>query len=153
METSLKDRLTADMKDAMKSKQASKLSVIRMLRSTIKYREIQQGKDYSLTDNEVLEVVASAFKQRQEAIEQFEKGGRQDLVDKEKEEAEILKSYLPTPLSKDELIEKAKSVIQETGASGPRDMGKVMKTLRPQVLGRIDGSQVSQVVKELLAGA
>ena len=148
---SLKDRLMAEMKDAMRGRQQAKLSVIRMVRATIKNREIQKGKDYSLSDQEVTEVITSAIKQRHEAIEQFAKGGRQDLVAKETEESEILKSFLPEPLDHAAIVEKAIAVIEETGASGPKDMGKVMKGLRPQVIGRADGALVSQVVKELLA--
>lgn len=139
------------MKDAMRSGQSLKVSVIRMIRAAVKNREIEKGKDASLTDQEVMEVISSAIKQRRESIEQFTKGGRQDLVDKESQEAEILQSYLPEPIQKEELIQMVKAVIQETGAAGPRDMGKVMKTLRPRVIGRADGTTVSQVVKELLA--
>jgi uncharacterized protein YqeY len=146
----LKERLVVEMNEAMRAGHQTKVSVIRMLRATIKNREIQKGKDYSLTDQEVLEVVASALKQRDEAIEQFGKGGRQDLVDKERAESEVLKSYLPEPITREQLLEEAKAVIKEVGAAGPKDMGKVMKALRPRVLGRIDGTTVSQVVKELL---
>jgi uncharacterized protein YqeY len=147
----LKERLVAEMNDAMRAGHQTKVSVIRMLRASIKNREIQKGKDYSLTDQEVLEVVASALKQREEAIEQFGKGGRQDLVDQERAESEVLKSYLPEPITREQLLEEARAVINEVGAAGPKDMGKVMKSLRPRVLGRIDGNTVSQVVKELLA--
>jgi uncharacterized protein len=149
--TSLKDRLLDEMKEAMRGGQQDKVSVIRMLRATIKNREIEKGKDSSLTDTEVMEVVASAIKQRHEAIELFSKGGRQDLVDQETREAEILKSFLPEPMTREALIEKARAVIQETGAAGPKDMGKVMKVLRPLVVGRADGGVISQVVKDLLA--
>lgn len=96
-------------------------------------------------------MVVSGIKQRRDAIEQFAKGGRQDLVDKEQEAMAILNTFLPKPLTQEELIEKVKAVIRETGALGPKDMGKVMKALMPQVVGRIAGAAVSQVVKDLLA--
>jgi uncharacterized protein len=149
----LKERLVAEMNEAMRAGHQTKVSVIRMLRASIKNREIQKGKDHSLSDPEVLEVVATALKQREEAIEQFSKGGRQDLVDQERAESEVLKTYLPEPITREQLLEAAKTVIKEVGASGPKDMGLVMKTLRPRVLGRIDGNTVSQVVKELLVQA
>lgn len=140
-----------EMKDAMRAGNQAKLSVIRLLRAAIKNREIEKGKDHPLTEQELLEVVVSGIKQRRDAIEQFAKGGRQDLVDKEQEEMAILNTFLPKPLTQEELIEKVKAVIRETGALGPKDMGKVMKALMPQVVGRIEGAAVSQVVKDLLA--
>lgn len=140
-----------EMKDAMRAGHQAKLSVIRLLRAAIKNREIEKGKDHPLTEQELLEVVVSGIKQRRDAIEQFAKGGRQDLVDKEQEEMAILNTFLPKPLTREELIEKVKAVIRETGALGPKDMGKVMKALMPQVVGRIEGAAVSQAVKDLLA--
>ncbi len=140
-----------EMNDAMRAGNQAKLSVIRLLRAAIKNREIEKGKDHPLTEQELLEVVVSGIKQRRDAIEQFAKGGRQDLVDKEQGEMAILNAFLPKPLTREELIEKVKAVIRETGALGPKDMGKVMKALMPQVVGRIEGAAVSQVVKDLLA--
>ena len=147
---SLQEQLTNEMKEAMRSRAQVKLSTIRMVRASIKNREIQKGKDHLLNDQEVMEVISSAIKQRKDSIEQFEKGGRQDLADREKEEASILQSFLPEPLSKEELIKIIKNVIQETGASGPKEMGKVMKALIPKILGRAEGSIASQIVKDLL---
>lgn len=149
----LQEQLVVEMKEAMRAGHQAKLSVIRMLRAAIKNREIQKGKDHTLTEQELWEVIASAIKQHREAIEQFSRGGRRDLVDKEQEEMEILKTFLPEPLTREELIEKAKAVIQETGAMGPKDMGKVMKVLMPQVVGRTEGAVVSQAVKDLLIQA
>jgi uncharacterized protein YqeY len=150
---SLQERLVAEMKEAMRAGNQAKLSVIRLLRASIKNREIEKGKGNPLTEQELLEVVVSSIKQRRDSIEQFAKGGRQDLVEKEEKEAEILKAFLPQPLTREELIEKAKAVIRETGAQGPKDMGKVMKVLMPQVVGRVEGATVSQVVKDLLTQA
>jgi len=150
---SLKERLSEEMKQAMKAGDPVRLSVIRLLRASIKNREIERGKDQSLTDTDLIELVVSAVKQRREAIEQYTKGGRLDLVKKEQDELEILQSFLPKSLSEEELETKIREAVQATGASGIKDMGKVMKTLMPQVLGRADNAQVSQRVKELLSGA
>jgi uncharacterized protein YqeY len=149
---SLQERLSEEMKQAMKSGDPVRLSVIRMLRASIKNKEIERGKNKSLTDTDLIEVVVSAVKQRKEAIEQYTKGGRTDLVEKEQGELRILQDFLPKPLNPQELEAKIKEAIQATGASGMRDMGKVMQTLIPQVVGRADTAQVSQKVKELLGG-
>jgi uncharacterized protein len=150
---SLQERLVAEMKEAMRAGNQEKLSVIRMLRASIKNREIEKGKANPLSDQDLLEVVVSSIKQRRDSIEMFTKGQRQDLADKEEREIEILKTFLPQPLSHEELIEKVKAVIQETGAQGPKDMGKVMKALMSKVVGRVEGATVSQVVKDLLSQA
>jgi len=147
---SLQDRLIEEMKKAMREGDPLKVSVIRLLRASIKNKEIAKGKSHPLTEQDILETIQSAAKQRMDSIDLFSKGGRQDLVDKEQKELEILQTYLPTPLSMDELKSKAQSLIEELGASGQKDMGRVMKILMPQVVGRVDGSVVGQVVKELL---
>ena len=139
-----------EMKEAMRSGNQVKLSAIRMVRASIKNREIQKGKDHRLTDQEIMEVISSGIRQCKDSIEQFEKGGRKDLVDREKEEVSILQSFLPEPLSREELIKIAKDIIQETGAAGPKEMGKVMKALMPKILGRAEGTAASQIVKDLL---
>jgi len=139
------------MKTAMRDGDALKVSVIRLLRASIKNKEISKGKSNPLTEQEILETVISATKQRKDSIELFTKGGRTDLVAKEQKELEILQTFLPQSLSMEELRAKAEAVIKELGASGPKDMGKVMKLLMPQVVGRVDGSAVGQVVKDLLA--
>lgn len=147
----LKTRLNDEMKEAMKKNDSLKLSVIRMLRSSIKNREIERGKGITLNDNEVTEVIVSAVKQRHDSIEQFAKGNREDLVAQEKKELEILQSFLPKPLSEGEVRSLIEKAISETGAAGMKDMGKVMKALMPQILGRADNTMVSKIVKELLA--
>jgi len=139
------------MKTAMRDGDALKVSVIRLLRASIKNKEISKGKANPLTESELLETVVSATKQRKDSIEQFTKGGRTDLADKEQKELDILKTFLPQPLSLEELKIKTAGLIKEIGASGQKDMGKVMKALMPQVAGRVDGSVVGQVVKELLS--
>ncbi|HXN05696.1 MAG TPA: GatB/YqeY domain-containing protein [Nitrospiria bacterium] len=146
----LKEKLMEELKEAMKSGNADRVSVIRMLRATIKNREIDRGKGSELNDADVTEVLISAVKQRRDSIEQFAKGNRQDLVDQEKKELEILQSFLPQAMPEEELRALVKKVIAETGAAGIRDMGKVMKSLMPLILGRADNSFVSQLVKEAL---
>jgi len=148
----LQERLSQEMKQALKSGDSTRLSVIRLLRASIKNREIERGKNRPLTENDLIEVVVSAVKQRNEAIEQFAKAGRMDLVKKEEAELKILQDFLPKSLSQEELDAKISEAILATGASGIKDMGKVMKMLMPQVVGRADAAQVSQKVKELLGG-
>ncbi len=146
----LKEQLDADLKAAMKGKDALKLSVVRMLKSAIKYREIEVMKP--LDDAGVLGVVASEIKRRRDSVEQYKAGSRQDLVDKEEAEIRILQSYLPQQLSEAELRAKVDEVIARTGAKGPKDMGAVMKALMPEVQGRAEGKAVSDMVKQRLAG-
>lgn len=148
---SLQHRLLDDMKIAMRNGDTLKVSVIRLLRASIKNKEITKGKQNPLTEQDILETIVSATKQRKDSIEQFTKGGRMDLVAKEQRELEILKTYLPESLSVEELKSKAQTVIKEIGATGQKDMGKVMKILMPQIVGKIDGSVVGQVVKDLLS--
>lgn len=149
---SLKQRLEDDMKEALKAREAGKtrLSVIRLARAAIKNEEIERG--HELSDDEVLEVLAREKKQRQEAIEEYRKAGREDLVAQLEEELAILADYLPAPLSEAELTALAERVIAEVGAQGPQDMGKVMGRLMPQIRGRAEGAEASRIVRQLLAG-
>ena len=124
---SLLNRLTEELKEALRAGNHTKLSVIRLLKSSIKNREIE--KMAPLTDEEVIEIIMTALKQRRESIEQFQKGGREDLVQKEKSELEVLQTFLPQQLSEEELVGEIQAVIREVGASSPKDMGKVMKIL------------------------
>lgn len=144
----LLDRLSEDLKESLKSRNSLKSSVIRLLKSSIKYREIE--KKAPLSDDEIIEVIMSGIKQRRESIEQFSKGGRTDLVQKESNEIEIMQTYLPQPLTEEELVDEVKSVIKEVGATSAKDMGKVMKALMPRVKGRAEGTKVSSIVKELM---
>ena len=145
---SLKERLKADMKEAMKAKDKVKLSTIRMINSLIKNAEIEKRGE--LTDEEIIQLLMKYAKQRKESIEMYEKGGRQDLVEKEKAELAIVESYLPRQMSEEEIREIVKQTIEEVGASSVKDMGKVMKAVMPKVKGRADGSVVNRIVKELL---
>jgi uncharacterized protein len=145
----LKETLDAEMKSAMREKDALKLSVIRMLKSAIKYREIEVMKP--LDDAGVLVVVASEIKRRRDSVEQYRAGNRADLADKEEAEIAVLQAYLPAQLGEDELRAKVDEAIATTGAKGPKDMGAVMKALLPEVQGRAEGKAVSDMVKARLA--
>ncbi len=145
----LKERLKADMKEAMKAKDKIKLSTIRMINSLIKNAEIEKRGE--LTDEEIIQLLMKYAKQRKESIEMYEKGGRQDLVEKEKAELAVVESYLPKQMSGEEIREIVKQTIEEVGASSIKDMGKVMKAVMPKVKGRADGSVVNKIVKELLS--
>ncbi|HTN53736.1 MAG TPA: GatB/YqeY domain-containing protein [Anaeromyxobacter sp.] len=146
----LKDQLDADLKAAMKEKAALKLSVVRMLKSAVKYREIELMKP--LDDAGVMGVIASEIKRRRDSVEQYRAGNRQDLVDQEEAEIQILQGWLPQQLSADELRAKVDAAIQAAGAKGPKDMGAVMKALLPEVQGRAEGKLVSELVKARLSG-
>ncbi len=148
---SLKERLEQDMKEAMKAREAGKtrLSVIRMARAAIKNEEIERG--HPLSDDEVLQVLAREKRQRQEALEEYRRAGRQDLVEQMEEEIQDLASYLPEPLTEAELALLAEEVIAQVGARGPQDMGKVMGQLMPRIRGRAEGSEASRIVRELLS--
>ncbi|HMM20195.1 MAG TPA: GatB/YqeY domain-containing protein [Selenomonadales bacterium] len=147
---SLKDRLTEDMKQAMKEKEAGKLrlSVIRMVRASIKNVEIDRKKE--LSEEEVLDVLAKEVKMRRDALEEFKKGNRPDLVEGLEQEIAVLMQYLPEQLSEAEVRVLAAEAVSKAGAAGPKDMGKVMAVLMPKVRGRADGKLVNTVVKELL---
>ena len=147
---SIKDRLTEDMKLAMKEKEAGKfrLSVIRMVRASIKNVEIDRKKE--LADDEVLDIIAKEVKLRRDAAEEFSRGNRQDLVDNVQREAAILMDYLPAQLSEAEIRALVSAAVTQAGAASVKDMGKVMAVLMPQTKGRADGKLVNLIVKELL---
>lgn len=148
---SLKAQLMEDMKAAMKAKEAGKqkLAVIRMVRSAIRQSEIDGKKE--LDDNDVVALISKEVKMRRDSIEEFKKGNRQDLVDQTEAEIAVLMPYLPKQMSEDEVRELVREAIAATGASTPKDMGKVMKELMPKVKGHADGKMVNTIVKELLA--
>lgn len=149
---SLKERLLVDMKEAMKDKEAGKqrLTVIRMVRAAVKNEEIKAKKD--LGDEEIVEVIAREVKQRRDAIPEYEKGNRPDVVESLQAEIEILMKYLPEQLTEEEVRKIVKDTIEAVGASTPKDMGKVMGKLMPQVKGKADGKLVNKIVRELLEG-
>ena len=146
---SLEERLLDEMKQAMKSNDKLRLSTIRMIRSALKNKEIELRK--KLEDEEIAKVIQAMVRKGEESVEQFQAGGRTDLVDKEKKEIEILKSFLPQPLSQEEILKIIDQSIQETQASSPKDIGKVMKSVMPKIGGKADGKLINQLVKERLS--
>jgi len=146
---SLKERLEEDQKAALRSGEQLRLSVLRLLRSAIHYAEVERGGP--LEDDDVLTVISRQVKQRRESIEEFRKGQRPDLVEKEEAERAILQGYLPAQASREELESIAQQVISEVGARGRQDMGKVMPQVMARLRGRADGRLVSQVVQDLLS--
>lgn len=144
----LSERLNEDMKQAMKSKDKFTLSTIRMVRSTIKYLEIDLKR--TLDDNEVLDILSREIKQRKDALQEFESAGRDELAASTKAEIEIIMKYLPEQLSEEEIKVIVQQTIQETGASSKSEMGKVMSALMPKVKGRADGKLVNQAVQQFL---
>jgi uncharacterized protein YqeY len=147
---SLEERLIEEMKQAMKSNDKLRLSTIRMVRSALKNKEIELRKK-KLEDEDILKVIQVMVRKGEESVEQFQAGGRVDLVEKERSEIEILKSFLPQPLSQEDILEIIDQSIQETQASSPKDIGKVMKSVIPKIGGKADGKLVSQLVKERLS--
>jgi len=146
----LKDQLDADLKSAMRDKDTVKLSVVRMLKSAVKYREIELMKP--LDDGGVLQVIASEIKRHKDSVEQYRAGNRQDLVAKEEAEIAVLVAWLPVQLSEAEVRAKVEAAVAAVGAKGPKDMGAVMKALLPEIQGRADGKLVSELVKARLSG-
>ena len=163
----LKQKIQEDLKKALKENREAEVSTLRMTIATISNRETEKRtkiwkekpessvkeleKESQLTDEEILEVISSEIKKRKESILEFEKGKREDLVEKEKMETEILKKYLPEQLSEKEIKKLVKEAIERVEAKEPKDIGKVMAELMPKVKGRADGGLVSKIAKELLA--
>jgi uncharacterized protein YqeY len=147
---SLKERITEDMKAAMRAKEAERLGAIRMLTAAIKQKEVDERVE--LDDAAVIGIVDKLLKQRKDSIEAFEKAGRQDLADKEAAEVKVLSAYLPERLSADEIASEVKAIVAQLGASGPGDMGKVMGAAKARLAGKADMGQVSAAVKAALAG-
>jgi uncharacterized protein YqeY len=147
---SLKERIDVELKEAMRSKDELSTSVLRMLKSAVKYKEVEPGAK-ALDDAGVLSVIASLIKQRRDSVEQFKAGGRQELADKEEREIALLQKFLPQQLSAEELKAEVKSAIASSGAKGPKDMGAVMKVLMPKVQGRAEGKAISDEVTAQLA--
>jgi uncharacterized protein YqeY len=146
---SLKERIDADLKDAMRGKDELGTSVLRMLKSAVKYKEVEPG-GHALEDAGVLQVIQTLIKQRRDSVEQFRAGGRPELADKEEKEIAKLQSYLPQQLSTAELVAEVRAAIAQVGAKGPKDMGAVMKALMPRVQGKAEGKAVSEAVKSEL---
>jgi len=146
---SLKSRLTEDMKNAMRAHEKEKLGVIRLIQSAIKQYEVDERKE--VDDNQVLIILEKMLKQRRESIAQFEQANRQDLLAIEKYEVELIQTYMPKPLSDNEIESIIKTAITKTGAKSMQDMGKIMAEVKPLLFGRADMSAVSVKIKQQLS--
>jgi hypothetical protein len=145
------ERVDSDLKEAMRAKDTTKLGVLRMLKSALKYAAIAKSDaETELTDAEAAQVIRKQAKQRQDSIESFEKGGRTDLAGKEREELSILNDYLPQAMSADEVAKVVRETIAEVGATSKAQMGAVMKVLQVKVAGRVDGKTLSAEVQKQL---
>ena len=146
----LKERVDAELKDAMRSKNELTTSVLRMLKSAIKYKEVEPG-GKPLDDQGVLQVIGTLIKQRRDSVEQFRAGGRPELAEKEEKEISLLQAYLPAQLTQEQLAAAVREAIAAVGAKGPKDMGAVMKALMPKVQGKAEGKAISDEVKAQLS--
>lgn len=147
----LKDQIPEDLKNALRNKNTLELSVLRMLQSALKNREIENNKK-DLTDEDVIGVVGAEIKKRRDAASEFEKVNRPDAAAQEKAEIDILMKYMPRQITEDEIRDVVKRAVEETQAESMKDIGKVMKVIMPQVKGKADGSVVNNIVKEMLNG-
>ena len=145
----LKDQIPEDLKNALRNKNTLELSVLRMLQSALKNREIDNKKE-TLSDEDVIGVVGAEIKKRREAVKEFEKVNRADAADQEKAEIDILMKYMPQQMNEDEIRAVVTSAIEETNAESMKDIGNVMKVLMPRVKGKADGSVVNKIVREML---
>ena len=145
---SLKERLMADLKDAMKNKDKLRKDVITMVRAAIKQKEVDERVE--LDDSDILDIISKQLKEKKSSIDEFKKGNREDLVKQTNDEIEILLKYLPEQLSDEELKEIIKKVIDENEITSMKDIGKLMKNVMPLIKGKADGKQVNIIAKELL---
>ncbi len=144
----LKEKLMEDLKEAMKEKQILRKNVVQMIRAAV--LQVEKDKQIELGDDQILEIIAKESKKRKDSLADYEKSGREDLINQVKEEIEIISTYLPKQLSKEEIKEIVKQVIEETGAISIKDMGKVMKGAKEKIGAAGDGKTINEVVKELL---
>ena len=144
----LKEKLLDDLKIAMKEKDTIRKNVVQMMRAAI--LQVEKDKQIELEDNQILEIIAKEAKKRKDSIPDYEKSGRQDLLENINKELEIIAGYLPKQLTKEEIKEKLLVIIQETGAQTIKDMGKVMKAAKEQMGATADGKTINEIVKELL---
>jgi uncharacterized protein YqeY len=147
--SSLSQKIRRDLEQAIRDRDSLKSTVLRSIMAAVRNSEIAQQK--TLDDDGIIAVLEKEAKMRRESIEAFQKGNREDLVAKEKAELDIILSYLPEPASRDEIIKLARQVIDQLGAKGPKDKGRVMSQLMPQLRGRAQGQEVSAIVSELLS--
>ncbi len=152
--TSMKARITEDIKTAMRARDQLRLDTLRGIKAKILEKEVQmrakKGRDYSLEDEGVIQVLTQGAKQRRDSIASFQSAGRTDLVDKEEKELVIIQEYLPKQLGDDELEKLVRTAVEETGAAAPKDMGMVMKAVMPNIRGQADGKRINAMVRKLL---
>jgi len=152
----IKERLDADLKEAMRAKQAARVDCLRMLKARILDKEVElraaRGRDCKLEDDEAQAVISAYAKQRRDSIESFRRGGREDLAVKEEAELEIVNAYLPRQLGREELERIVAQAVEEAGAASAADLGRVMKLVMPRVKGAADGKLVNRLVREKLGG-
>jgi uncharacterized protein YqeY len=144
----LKERLSEELKKAMRARDGVRLATIRQINAVLKNREIDAKREFD--DQGIMEVITTLCKQRRESISMFQEAGRDDLVTKEEQELAVLMEFMPEQLTREEITELVKKAISESGATSAKDMGKVMKILMPSVTGKADGKVVNEIVKELL---
>jgi uncharacterized protein YqeY len=151
----VKDKILGDIKDAMKARDQLRLDTLRMVKAKIQEKEVElrgkKGRDHVLEEEDILQVLTTAAKQRRDSIESFRSGGREELAVKEEQELAIIKEYLPQQLSDEDLQRLVKEAVEETGAESPKDMGKVMKAVMPKVKGQADGKRINAAVQALLS--
>ena len=152
--TDMKARITDDIKNAMRARDQLRLDTLRGIKAKIQEKEVQmrvkKGRDYSLDDEGVIQVLTQGAKQRRDSITSFQGAGRTDLVEKEEKELVIIQEYLPKQLEDDELERFVREAVEETGAAAPKDMGMVMKAVMPKVKGQADGKRINAMVRKLL---
>lgn len=145
----LKEKLLDDLKSAMRDKNVNRKNTIQMVRASI--LQVEKDKKIELNDDQILEVIAKEFKKRNDSLSDYEKSGREDLINQINEEMSVLEGYLPKKLSEDELTERIKAIISEVGATSMKDMGNIMKTAKEQLGVTADGKMINEIVKKLLA--
>ena len=144
----LKEKLMEDLKEAMKEKQVLRKNVVQMIRAAI--LQVEKDKQIELDDNQILEIIAKESKKRKDSLSDYEKSGRQELIAQVNEEIQIISEYLPKQLTKEEILENVKQIINEVGATSIKDMGKVMKAAKEKMGATADGKTINEAVKELL---
>ena len=145
----LKEKLMEDLKEAMKEKEILRKNVVQMIRASI--LQVEKDKKIELNDDQILEVIAKEFKKRNDSLSDYEKSGREDLINQIKEEMTVLEEYLPKKISEEELTEKIKAIISNVGATSMKDMGKIMKQAKEELGVTADGKMINEIVKKLLA--
>jgi uncharacterized protein YqeY len=144
----LEQRITEELKNAIRSREGTRVSCLRLLKASIKNKQVEKGRE--LTDEDVIGLISSAIKKGKESVEAFRKGQREDLVTKEEDEIRILQEYLPKQLGTEEIEKAVREVVSQLGATGPKDLGRVMKEAMVRMAGRADGKTVNEIARRVL---